>query len=174
LFPRDDDRLAFWINAYNAATLDQVLRRWPIRSVHDHKLSFFVVTRYRVDGRPLSLYAIENDIVRRQFADPRVHFALNCASIGCPRLPAEPFDGATLQAQLERETTRFLNEPRNVAVENGSLVLSEIFSWYADDFPPDAVAWVRARRPDLDPPEGAKATYRPYDWALNDQQTRPG
>jgi len=169
LFPDADARLAYWINAYNAATMDQVLRRWPIQSVIDHRLSFFVVTRYRVDGRSLSLYSMENDIVRREFGDPRIHFALNCASIGCPRLPTEPFIGTRLQTQLERETTRFLGERRNVAIEDGALVLSEIFSWYEDDFAPGIVKWIRARSPNLAIAADAKPTYRPYDWGLNAQ-----
>jgi len=169
LFPSDDDKLAYWINAYNAATMDQVLRRWPLESVVDKKISFFGWTRYRIDGRALSLYTIENDIVRREFGDARIHFALNCASVGCPRLPAEPFLGERLQSQLARETRRFLNEPRNVAVEDGKLVLSEIFSWYAEDFTPSVVEWVLERRPDLKIPTTAEPTYRAYDWALNSQ-----
>jgi hypothetical protein len=173
LFPDDDARLAYWINAYNAATLHQVLRRWPIESVIDHKLSFFVLTRYRVDGRSLSLYSIENDIVRGQFGDPRIHFALNCASVGCPRLPAEPFVADRLQEQLERETKRFLGESRNVAMEGDALVLSEIFDWYGEDFEPDAAAWVRLRRPELAIPEGATVKYRAYDWGLNRQGAAP-
>ena len=172
LFEGDDAKLAYWINAYNAVTMDQVLRRWPIESVIDNKISFFAITRYRVDGRSLSLYAIENDIVREQFGDARIHFALNCASIGCPRLPAEPFVAERLQAQLQRETERFLREERNVAWEDGELVLSEIFDWYEEDFPPSILEWVRARRPDLKVPEDAKVRYRDYDWGLNRQDTK--
>jgi len=170
LFPTDDDKLAYWINAYNAATMNQVLIRWPLKSVIDDKISFFAWTRYRVDGRSLSLYTIENDIVRKQFGDARIHFALNCAGIGCPRLPTEPFLGKRLQSQLERETRRFLNETRNVAVEDGKLVLSEIFSWYADDFTPGVVEFVLARRPDLKLAATAETTYRTYDWSLNSQE----
>jgi len=158
------DELAFWINAYNALVVYQVMERWPIASVSDSKHTFFYWTRFHVNGKKLSLYALENDIVRA-FSDPRIHFALNCASKGCPRLPRKPFHGAVLDIQLERETTRFLAETRNVEFDEDTLVLSAIFKWYADDFAPDPVTWIRRRRPDV--PEGPEVVYRPWDWALN-------
>ena len=169
LFPTEPDRLAYWINAYNACTLHQVLERWPIESVGDSKTKFFYWTRYVVDGEARSLYAIENDIVRKQFDEPRIHFALNCASVGCPRLPNEPFLPRTLEAQLARETKRFLAEPRNVELKGDTLTLSKIFEWYADDFAPDARAWVAERRPALGSGPGTKVEFRAYDWALNKQ-----
>ena len=85
-------------------------------------------------------------------------------------LPAEVFEPETLEAQLDRETQKFLHEPRNVSVENGSLVLSEILKWYAEDFPPSPMAWVKQNAPDIEIPEGASVTHRPYDWALNDKK----
>ena len=171
LFATKETKLAYWINAYNAATMDQVLRRWPIDSVIDNKISFFAITRYRIDGRSLSLYSIENDIVRKEFGDARIHFALNCASIGCPQLPATPFLPGRLDEQLDRETRKFLSEPRNVSLDGSVLTLSEIFSWYAEDFSPDVVSWVRARRPDLGIPDDVTVEYGKYDWGLNRQSS---
>lgn len=173
LFKTREDQLAYYINAYNALTMFNVINRYPeIQSVIDSKLSFFVTTKFLLDGEETSLYALENDLIRPTFNEPRVHFALNCASAGCPVLPAEPFLPATLEAQLARETGKFVHESRNVAVEGGKIVLSEIFNWYAEDFPPSPVAWIRTVAPDLTLPEGAEVTHRPYGWALNDQ-TRP-
>ncbi|MHC4953453.1 MAG: DUF547 domain-containing protein [Planctomycetota bacterium] len=169
LFPTREDRLAYWVNAYNAIVMDQVLRHWPLDSVIDHRLSIFVVTRYDVDGRALSLHGIENDIVREEYKDARAHFALNCASVGCPRLPREPFEGPVLDSQLERETRRFLAEPRNLAREEDAAVLSEIFSWYAVDFRPSPIEWIAKRRSDFELTRDTPVRYRSYDWALNRQ-----
>lgn len=173
LFKTREAKLAYYINAYNALTLFNVINRYPeIQSVVDSKLSFFLSTEFVLDGQEISLYALENDLIRPTFEEPRVHFALNCASAGCPVLPAQPFLPDTLEAQLAAETQAFLHEKRNVAVEGGKIVLSEIFKWYAEDFSPSPVAWIRAQAPDLSLPEKAEVTHRPYDWALNDQ-TRP-
>ena len=175
LFPTREDKLAYWINAYNAIVIDQVLRRWPIQSVIDHKVSFFVLTRYDVDGAPISLYSLENDTIRKGFGDERIHFALNCGGRGCPRLPAVPFRGDTLEQQLQTETDFYLAERRNVsmaggvAVEGHDLVLNEIFSWYSEDFKPDVKAWVAKRRPDLAIDADTKVRHRDYDWTLNGQ-----
>ena len=75
----------------------------------------------------------------------------------------------TITEQLERESQKFIHETRNVAVENGKIVLSEIFKWYAEDFKPDPVAWIRSQADDIELPEGAEVTHRKYDWSLNDQ-----
>jgi hypothetical protein len=173
LFGDRDHRLAYWINAYNALTLFQVVERWPLDSVGDsswRRLEFFVRTRFVVGGETFDLQGLENDVVRGEFGEPRVHFALNCASAGCPRLPREPFRGDRLEEQLEGGTREFLDEERNVAVEDGVVVLSEIFDWFAGDFPPDPLAWVSRYRPDL--PADADVRFRPWNWALNDQAER--
>ena len=163
-FTTTNDRLAYWINAYNALVMFQVIERWPLKSVGDHKKKFFYFTRFEVDGRNLSLYAIENDIVRG-FGEPRIHFALNCASLGCPALPREPFRAAALEAQLARETARFLGARPNAAREGEALVLSRILDWYSGDFEPDPGAWVAQRVPRL--AGYSSVRYRDYDWTLN-------
>ncbi|MHC4449260.1 MAG: DUF547 domain-containing protein [Planctomycetota bacterium] len=159
LFPTEDHRLAYWINAYNAIVIHQVLERWPIESVEASKAKFFYWTRYLVDGERRSLYAIENDIVRKRFAEPRVHFALNCASASCPRLPGESFRPESLESQLARETSRFLAE--HVEVQGDTVYLSRIFEWYAEDFQPDPATWVGHA--------GKRVEFREYDWSLNDR-----
>ena len=101
-FPEEADRLAYWINAYNATVIDRVLAHHPIASVQDVRApwlfrwlpagaGFFVFERFSLGGRKTQLYALENGLIRKRFAEPRIHFALNCASTSCPRLPAEAF-----------------------------------------------------------------------------------
>ena len=174
LFPTREDRLAYYLNAYNACVIAEVLERWPLASVEDVKLGFFYLARYRIDGSPISLYDLENDVVRAIFGEPRAHFALNCASLGCPKLPREPFLGPRLEAQLARESTRFLQEARNVerAPEN-VLVLSQIFEWFDEDFSPSPLAWLRAQAPDLDLPATVRVRFRPWDWRINAQRLDP-
>lgn len=170
LFPDEAARLAYLLDAYNALVLFQVLERRPLGSVADAKYDFFYFTCFPLDGDTLNLYDLENERIRGSFHEPRVHFALNCASVGCPRLPAEPFSGERLELQLAREQERFLYEERNVAVIDGTLWLSAIFDWYEDDFAPDPGRWVAARRPDL--PAFQTVRFRPYDWSLNAQPGR--
>jgi hypothetical protein len=174
LFPTREDRLAYTINAYNACVIAEVLERWPLASVEDVKLDFFWLTRYPIDGEAISLYDLENDGIRAVFREPRVHFALNCASLGCPKLPREPFLGSRLEEQLARETARFLREERNVERASGNvLVLSQIFEWYDEDFSPSPLAWLRAQAPDLDLPTTATVRFRPWDWRINAQRLDP-
>ena len=129
MFPTSRDRLAYWINAYNSATIKTVLNYYPIASVVDvrppmvfffmpEKSGFFLFQRQILGGREISLYGLENGIVRRRFIDPRYHFALNCASNSCPRLPAEAFEAQNLETQLERETRKFLSDERNFKIDH--------------------------------------------------------
>jgi hypothetical protein len=197
-FPTTEDRLAYWINAYNATVVELVLAHYPIQSVRDVRaplLAFFLPTesgfflfqRFELGGSRTSLYSLENRLIRRRFAEPRVHFALNCASLGCPRLPRDAFRGERLDEQLERETRRFLGEERNLRIDHvrREVSLSSIFDWYRDDF----IAWLSARHPEAPqtlveyvrwnaPPEQRAELTRardydvvfvPYDWRLNDR-----
>lgn len=167
-FPTREHKVAYYVNAYNALTLFQVVERLPdFTNPYDNKITFWGTTRFLLDGKLTSLHALENDLIRPTFKEPRVHFALNCASAGCPMLPREPFLPARLEVQLARETSRFLGQERNVVVQDGALVLTQIFEWYGEDFPGGPEKWVRARRNDLSPAE--RVTFRPYDWALNKQ-----
>jgi Protein of unknown function, DUF547 len=159
--------LAYHLDAYNALAMYNALERGVPRSLDGfEKLRFFVLRKFALGGTPLSLYAYENDFIRR-FGDERVHFALNCMAAGCPRLPRMPFRGADLDAALEREARRFLNEERNVQVDHTArrVRLSSILDWYAADFPP-LVAYVSRYR--TEPiPEGYRVEFIPYDWTLN-------
>ena len=170
-------RLAFWLNLYNAATLDLVLDGFPAKSIKD--LGGALKSPWDrevvvVEGRKLTLNAIENDVIRPAFREPRIHFALNCAAKSCPPLRAEAYTAAALEKQLEEQTSAFLANGRFTRLDGKRLTLSKIFDWYRKDFEAAAgsvVAWVRPYHPALAAlPSAAKVdvTYAEYDWALND------
>lgn len=143
-FAGEQEELAYWLYAYNAYVIRGVLAHWPIGSVTDVRapveavrgLGFFYRNRYVFGGEPLSLYAVENRIIRRRYQDPRIHFVLNCGSGGCPLMRSELPDGRELEALLEKSANDFINDERNVAVDHDARVvrLSPIFKWYRKDF----------------------------------------
>ena len=175
LFAGEADRLAYYLNAYNALVLYDVLDHWPLRSPRDIRLRFFYTTRFVVDGAKTNLYELENHVIRGTFDEPRIHFALNCASIGCPRLPRTAFRPERLEEQLRELTLEFLAASRNVRVEDDAVVLSELFDWYAVDFPPDPVSWIRAHGtgPAAELPLDRPVRYAPWDWSINAQGPVP-
>jgi hypothetical protein len=141
LFPTRNDRLAYYLNAYNALVFQGVLSRGPEKeSVWKGGLfsgyAFFVSMKVRLDGETWSLKALEDDVVRKGFGDPRIHAALNCASVGCPRLPREAFVPERLDAQLDAAMREFVEEERNVSVDLARRIvrLSKIFDWFEKDF----------------------------------------
>jgi hypothetical protein len=137
--PRDA-QMAFWINLYNAKTIDIVLDHYPVKSIRDISLGgLFSIGPWKqknmtVEGRTLSLDDVEHGILRKQWKDPRIHYAVNCASIGCPNLAARPFTAKTLEAMLDEGARSYVNHPRGVSVRNGKLVISRIWQWYREDF----------------------------------------
>ncbi len=133
------EQRAFWINLYNALTIDVVLDHYPVRTIRDIGGGIFSFGPWKkelvaVEGRKLSLDNIEHDILRKVWKDPRVHYAVNCASIGCPNLMAKAFTGAALDKMLNQGAHDYINHPRGVRIEGGRLRLSEIYSWYRKDF----------------------------------------
>jgi len=176
------EQLAFWINAYNAYTIRLIIDRMPVESIRDISLGLPVlfgpwsIDVAHVGGDVYTLNAIEHDIIRERFSEPRIHFALVCAAIGCPALRAEAYEGARLNAQLEADTRRFVTDPakNRFDVTLRRVHLSEIFNWYESDFErdgggvaefvaryvtPEVSAMLEKGEFDLD--------YLPYDWGLN-------
>ena len=175
-YPSKDAQKAFYLDAYNVLVWKNVLDRLPkLKNVDSEKVSFFYFTKFVVGGDEMNLYDLENKIVRPQFKDARVHFALNCASGGCPQLPRDAFTPAKVDEQLSREAKKFCNEKRNVDFDAATkkLKLSHIFDWYKDDFgkePAKVIAWINQyRAADAKLPTDAKIEYVDYDWTLNDQ-----
>ncbi len=165
------DQLAFYINAYNAWILHEALGKYPTKSVKDLLFTFFTGQRVKVGGEPMSFNHLEKDIIRPKFGDPRVHFALNCASQSCPPLNPEPFRADQLDAQLEKLAVGFVNSPKGVdySAAKKSAAFSAIFDWYKDDFKAadGPLAFINKRR--KEPlPNDVKITYQKYDWSLNE------
>ena len=172
-----DDRFAFYINAYNAWTIKLVLSAYPnIESIKDLGSLFkspWEKAIATIGGKTLTLDNIEHDILRPVFLDPRVHFVINCASISCPPLSSEPYQGKRLQQQLEDATLAFINDKDKNYFKENTLYVSSIFKWFKGDFDHDVVGFFRQyARGDLKKVLAArgntlKVEYLDYDWRLN-------
>ena len=165
------EQLAFYLNAYNAWIVHEVLEKYPTKSIKDALFTFFTGKRIKVAGEEMSFNRLEKEIIIPRFKEPRIHAALNCASQSCPPLLSEPFRADKVDAQLERLAKGFVNSERGVRVssDNKSAAVSKIFDWYKDDFAAGggAVGFINKRRsPPL--PNDIKINYQDYDWGLND------
>lgn len=130
-----DTSLAWHLNAYNAWILHNILKKYPTQGPLDGETFFFHGNRITISGQKTSFDHLEQKIIRPSFKEPRIHFALNCASASCPPLQPRPFTPATLDADLDHLTRTFINtNPQGVAPDRGTVKLSKIFDWYADDF----------------------------------------
>jgi hypothetical protein len=191
-----DQRLAFWINAYNLFTLRAIVDHYPIRSA-----TFTLQPRnsirqidgvwttltWKAAGRVVTLDDIEHKILRPEFREPRVHFAINCASVGCPSLAATPYRPVTLDAQLDEAAHRYLASERGLRIDGTTLRVTKILEWYGEDFvarfAPDAAGAsdrveraIRGVVGRFGPPAAAELARKPstrirfldYDWSLND------
>jgi hypothetical protein len=160
-----EERLAYWINAYNAVTVRLIIANYPLSSIT--KLDGgkpWDVKRYSNDGKKLSLNDIENNILR-PMGDARIHFALNCAAKSCPPLLNEAFTADNVNKLLEQRTKQFINSSRTV-IEKGEIKVSKIFDWYGKDFG-NIVNFVN-KYAKTKADKTAKVTYLEYDWNLND------
>ena len=135
-----DEQLAFWINLYNAQTTRVILENYPVDSIRSIKSNFLDIKgpwndkTLTVEGETLSLDNIENRIVRPLFNDPRIHYALNCAAIGCPNLRSQAYKSAGLDAVLDAQARAYINNPRAIKIEEGRVTASRIFLWYKGDY----------------------------------------
>lgn len=181
-----DARLALWINAYNAYTLDLIVDHYPIENIwavtpgpaEPKDDSPFERAVGPVADTTRTLDEIEHEIIRRRFDDPRIHFALVCAAESCPRLRREAYTGARLEEQLDEQTRTFLHDETKNQIPAGDeqIALSPILKWYGEDFGPTTEALQRWIAPYF---EGAvreqlaraeyEVVFRDYDWSLNDQ-----
>ena len=162
-----DEALAYWINAYNAATLDLVLDNYPLASIKDlDGGNPWDVKRVRLGDKTYSLNGIENDVIRPRFREPRIHFAVNCAAKGCPPLRNEAYTAERLDAQLREQTREFLRDDAYNRVAGDRVTLSPIFDWYGADFG-DVAAYVSRYRDDV--AADSEVVYGTYDWSLNAQ-----
>ena len=176
-------KLSYWLNYYNAATLQLILQNHPVPSIMaigPKKGAAFdiplVEARVLGNGK-VSLNHLENDIIRPLFKEPRIHVALVCAAISCPSLQAEAFRGDFLETQLASLTKRFLSDPakNQLNTAGNQVLLSKIFEWYLQDFGGShagLLSWIDSQLPAAKV-AGKKVAFSDYDWALNDQPKGP-
>jgi hypothetical protein len=168
----NEERMAYWINAYNAFTVDLIIRHYPVESIKDIKSGIpFVNTVWdikfiNIQGQTYDLNNIEHGILRPKFDEPRIHFAVNCASVSCPKLMNRAYTAERLDQQLDQAARDFINDPSRNLIEQNHLQLSKIFKWYAGDFDGKIMEVIRkyADRPISEDP---KVSYLDYDWQLN-------
>lgn len=135
------EQLAYWINLYNAVTVDVILDRWPVKTIRQINISPGLFSRgpwgkklVTVEGVALSLDDIEHRILRPIWRDPRIHYAVNCASLGCPNLQPAAFTRANVHMLMDRGAREYVNHPRGVQVVDNALKVSSIYRWFKEDF----------------------------------------
>ncbi|MEM8741736.1 MAG: DUF547 domain-containing protein [Pseudomonadota bacterium] len=171
-------QMAFWINLYNALTVKLVVEAWPVGSIREVMGGLFNLGPWdenlvQVLGRPLSLDDIEHGILRPVFRDARIHYGVNCASIGCPNLAAEPYRADRLEAMLEAGARAFVNHPRGALASEGRLTVSSIYAWFEEDFGGTDAGVIAHLARYADAPLAGNLAGRTrvdrhaYDWAVN-------
>jgi hypothetical protein len=161
------EELAFWINVYNIYTVKLIVDNYPVKSIKDINDPWgksFV----KLKNNSYSLGQIENDILRPKFNDPRVHFAINCASVSCPKLQSRAFFSMSLDKMLDQVTRDFIGDSKHNKISETEVKVSKIFEWYMDDFTVKGPLLNYLRRySKLNIESGTEITYLEYDWNLN-------
>ena len=172
-----NERLAFWINAYNAFTVDLILENYPVKSINDIGArlqipfinSVFDKDFILIKGEKMSLNDIEHKILRKEFNEPRIHFAIVCASISCPSLKKEAYQANRLDKQLDEQAISFINNPEKNNISEDHVVLSKIFYWFKSDFTDNgSLIDFLNQYSDLHISQNAKVDFHKYDWSLNE------
>ena len=172
------EQFAYWVNVYNALTVHVVTGRYPVDSIKDIKSGLITFGPWElelitVQGEKLTLDDIEHGILRPIWRDPRIHYAVNCASIGCPNLSPEAYRSDNSERLLEASAREYINHPRGAQEVDGELLVSSIYDWFKVDFGGnDAGVFAHLReyaRPELaDTLDGHDSFDHDYDWKLND------
>ncbi len=161
-----NEKLAYWINAYNLYTIELVVDNYPIKSIKDLSGGKPWDKKFiKLDGRTLSLNDIENGIIRKDFDEPRIHFAVNCASISCPKLLNKAYTESNLNSLLDSQTKRFINDNSMNSIGKSNIEISNIFDWYKSDFGNVISFLNKYSNTTID--SGAKVSYKEYNWNLN-------
>ncbi|NRD19282.1 DUF547 domain-containing protein [Winogradskyella eckloniae] len=162
-----DEKLAYWINAYNALTVDLILRHYPVKSIKDIK-DPWDQRLWQFGDKWQNLNDIEHKILR-EMNEPRIHFAIVCASISCPKLQNEAFTASDLETQLTNATKEFLNDSTKNELTENHIKLSKIFKWFKKDFEHDGdLIEFLNQNADLKISSSAKKSFKDYNWNLND------
>ena len=162
----EQDWIAFWINAYNARTLQVIIDHYPTEGIRKIRGAW---TKLKVPilGQERTLDEIEHKILRKDYKEPRIHMALVCAAYSCPKLRNEPYVGSRLEEQLADQSRDFLSRPSRFKVEGNTAYISQIFKWFKKDF--ESVPGFIQQYSGQDISE-LKIKYQSYDWSLNEQK----
>ena len=174
-----DEKFARLANLYNALTIRLIVENYPVKSIRDIRYGLFSTGPWKkniikLDGKEVSLDDIEHGMLRKQFTDPRVHYAVNCASIGCPNLQPKAWAAETLDADLTKAARAYINDPRGVTVTGRGLTVSSIYDWFESDFGGSKQAVIEHLLAYADPGLAENIRSDPriraydYDWSLND------
>lgn len=172
-----EEKLAYWINAYNVFTVKLIVDNYPVESIKDLNPAISIPTVntvwtkkwFQIGGEDFSLDQIEHKILRKDFEEPRIHFAVNCASISCPVLRPEAYVADKIESQLDEQASIFLNDSSRNKISKNEAMLSKIFSWFGGDFTEGQtlVEFVN-KYANTKLAKDAKIKYLDYDWNLND------
>ncbi|WP_235295897.1 DUF547 domain-containing protein [Portibacter marinus] len=161
-----NEQLAYWINAYNAFTVKLILDHYPVQSIRDISNGEPWDKKWiELGGQTYSLNQIENEIIRPQFNEPRIHFAVNCAAQSCPPLANKAFTADNMNSLLEKQTKSFINNDKYNKIQKKKIEVSKIFDWYGKDFD-DKIAFLN-KYSDTKIDADAAISYTEYDWSLN-------
>ncbi|HKK31072.1 MAG TPA: DUF547 domain-containing protein [Alphaproteobacteria bacterium] len=180
------EQLAYWINLYNALTVDVVLDHYPVESIQDIDISpgLFASGPWdkklvTVEREKLSLNDIEHRIIRPIWRDPRIHYGVNCASVGCPNLAKTAYRGTNVDAMLTEAAHAYVNDPRGVSINGDLVTVSRIYDWFIEDFGDTEAGVLRHLQQYAEPAlrrrlqEIGSLYNTAYDWSLNDTREAP-
>lgn len=171
---KEGEQLAYWINTYNAFTVKLIIDNYPTRSIKDIAEGLPIINSpwdikfFKIGKTDFDLSTIEHEILRKKFDEPRIHFAINCASFSCPRLRNEAFEPSKLEEQLEDQTKFFINNLDKNKIDQKTTSLSSIFNWFESDFTKKEPIKDFIKRYHSDFNESKELTYMPYNWNLNE------
>lgn len=163
-----NEKMAYWINAYNAHTVDLIVRNYPLKSITDLGKPWDIPF-VKAEGKTYSLSQVENSILRPRFKDARIHFAINCASVSCPKLLNRAFLPSTLSSQLNQQTRNYINDPNENTLHTDKAEISELFDWYQEDFLKNgSLIDYLNKYSNTQVNADAPLTYKTYNWNLNE------
>ncbi|WP_346880987.1 DUF547 domain-containing protein [uncultured Algibacter sp.] len=164
---KKEDKLAYWINTYNAMTVDLILRNYPIKSIKDIK-DPWDQRFWKLGNKWYNLNDIEH-VILRKMDEPRIHFGIVCASFSCPKLQNEAFTASKMESQLTKATKEFLSDSNRNQITENSLELSKIFQWFSKDFKQNGslIDFLNLYT-DIKISDKAKKRFKDYNWDLNE------
>lgn len=171
----ENEQLAYWINAYNAFTVKLIVEHYPLKSIKDIVDGLPMINSpwdikfFKIGTTNFDLNTIEHEVLRKKFNEPRIHFAINCASVSCPKLRNEAFTAELLDLQLDDQAKEFINNPKKNIISKNELQLSKIFDWFKSDFTKTQPLQSYLQSfTEVEIADNHKIKYIDYDWNLNE------